>query len=157
MFSWVREEFPNVTVIDLFDPDLWEDVNMELYHSATRKDQKAASLLSICRIVYEVIHEAKCQKPLAKGTLQTPQGLQGVPLQAGVPGPAALSSEAAETLQQSGASTALVPGEIVPPESEEGVMRYPCECRHGVVPTDRGLQPRQNRGGVLSKKSCQFF
>lgn len=121
LLSWIKKEYPNATVRDLYDPCFLENANMVLYHLATLNNKLAASLLSPGRVLYEVIQEAKIIISPKKEALQTPQALQTVPLRPGT------SKLAAETVQKpplaSGNrhTTLSVPGEDTPPKIQEKI------------------------------------
>lgn len=84
----------------------------------------AVRLLSVGRLVHEVLHAAKCKKPFAEVALQTPQQLQGVSSQAGDQGPAAPTGE--ETAP------------LVPPELQEA----------GLIPANAGMDSPTGPGEV---------
>lgn len=121
LLSWIKKEYPNATVKDLYDPRFLENANRVLYHLATLNDKFAASLLSPGRVLYEVIQEAKTSISPKKEALQTPQDLQTVPLKPGT------SKLAAETVQKppiaAGAhqTSLTTPGEDTPPEIQEKI------------------------------------
>lgn len=76
MLKWVQTKIPAVTASSIFTQELWDDVGVKLWDSATSGDVEAQHMLPWWRIIFQTL---KAQEKSNNGDVKTKGNAPTVP------------------------------------------------------------------------------